>query len=70
MLKVYIWNFRGNQAWGHASMQVDQTYISWWPEQVGQVPSGIHRNIYESNPIRNRSYSKDVKKAHFNHGPH
>lgn len=61
MLTVYIWRFRGKtEAWGHASMQVDQTYVSWWPEKPGQVPSGIHPNIYASNPIRNRSYSEDV----------
>jgi len=61
MLKVYVWSFRGKtEAWGHASMQVDQTYVSWWPEKPGQVPSGIHRNIYASHPIRSRSYSGDV----------
>lgn len=61
MLSVYIWSFRGkSEAWGHASMQVDLTYISWWPEQPGQVPSGIHRNIYASHPFRNRSYIADV----------
>jgi len=61
MLTVYIWSFRGKmEAWGHASMQVDQTYISWWPEKPGQVPSGIHRDVYASHPIRNRSYSADV----------
>jgi len=62
MLTVYIWSFRGkSEAWGHASMQIDQTYISWWPEQPGQVPSGIHQNIYASHPIRNRSYVADVE---------
>lgn len=61
MLTVYIWSFRGKtEAWGHASMQVDQTYVSWWPEKPGQVPSKIHSNIYSSHPFRNRSYSADV----------
>jgi hypothetical protein len=61
MLTVYVWNYRGkNEAWGHASMQVDQTYISWWPETPGQVPSKIHRNVYSSHPFRNRTFSQDV----------
>ncbi len=62
MLTVNIWSFRGkNEAWGHASMQVGQTYISWWPEKPGQVPSKIHTNVYASNPFRNRSYAEDVR---------
>jgi hypothetical protein len=61
MVTVYVWNFRGkSEAWGHASMLVDRTYISWWPETPGQVPSKIHRNIYTSSPIRNRTYNQDV----------
>ena len=61
MLNVYVWKFRGKtEAWGHASMRIDQTYISWWPEHPGQLPSGIHPNIYASHPIRNRSYAGDV----------
>jgi len=61
MLKVNIWNFRGKrQAWGHASLQVGETYISWWPEMPGQVPSKIHPNIYASHPFRNRTYADDV----------
>ncbi len=61
MVTVYIWSFRGKtEAWGHASMQVDRTYISWWPENPGQVPSKVHRNIYASHPVRNRKYEEDV----------
>lgn len=62
MLVVYVWNYRGkNDAWGHASMQVGSTYISWWPEHPGQVPSGLHKNIYSSYPIRNRTFGADVE---------
>ena len=62
MVTVYIWSFRGkNEAWGHASIQVGQTYISWWPEKPGQVPSKIHPNVYASHPFRNRSYAEDVR---------
>jgi hypothetical protein len=61
MLTVNIWSFRGKaEAWGHASMKVDQTYISWWPEKPGQVPSKIHTNVYASHPFRNRRYEEDV----------
>jgi hypothetical protein len=61
MVTVNIWSFRGkSDAWGHASMQVDQTYISWWPERPGQVPSKIHRNVYASHPFRDRRFAEDV----------
>jgi len=61
MLTVNIWSFRGKaEAWGHASIQVDKTYISWWPEKPGQVPSKIHPKIYKSHPFRNRTYKADV----------
>lgn len=61
MLCVNIWNFRGKmEAWGHASMQIDSTYISWWPEKPGQLPSHIHSDIYASHPFRNRTFKADV----------
>jgi len=41
-------------------MQLDQTYISWWPEQPGQVPSKIHRQVYASSPFRNRTFQADL----------
>lgn len=62
MVKVFIWNYRGKEdAWGHASLQVRSHYISWWPSQPGQVPSGIHRNIYSSMPILDRKFSDDIR---------
>ena len=61
MLTVYVWNFRGKRAaWGHASVLVDQTYMSWWPETPGQNPSKIHRNIYSSGPFRDRKFEDDI----------
>jgi hypothetical protein len=52
MVTVYIWPFRGkNIAWGHASMQVDRTYISWWPEEQNRNKSKIHRKIYVAATI-------------------
>jgi len=62
MVTVHIWKFRGkSEAWGHASMLVEPgTYISWWPEQPGQVPSKLHPNLYESHPFRNRTFEADV----------
>lgn len=61
MITVYIWSFRGKSAaWGHASMAVGREYISWWPETPGQVPSGIHPNVYRSYPIRNRRFQDDI----------
>ena len=57
MVTVHIWNFRGTkQAWGHASLELDRTYISWWPENPGQVPTKIP-NVYASHPFRNRNFA-------------
>ncbi|MEP6945211.1 MAG: hypothetical protein ABJA02_04785 [Acidobacteriota bacterium] len=62
MIKVYIWEFRGkSEAWGHASMLCDNTYISWWPAKPGQVPSKVHSNIYSAYPFRNRGFADDVR---------
>jgi hypothetical protein len=62
MLKVHVWDFQGkNEAWGHASADVGSTYISWWPATPGQVPSKIHRNVYSSHPIRNRTFFDDAR---------
>jgi len=61
MLTVYIWDFRGKDiAWGHASVQVDQTYMSWWPEGTNRYRSKVHPNIYSAGPFRNRTYEEDV----------
>ena len=70
MVTVYIWNFRGKvEAWGHASMRIDNTYVSWWPANPGELPSKVHRQVYASSPIRNRSYAQDIndEKAAPNH---
>lgn len=51
MVKVYIWNFMGKrEAWGHASMQVESHYISWWPMKSGQIPSKLSSNIFSAHP--------------------
>lgn len=60
MVTVFIWNYQGkSERWGHASMQVDQTYISWWPAKEGRVRSEIHPDIYSVDPIRSRSKKAD-----------
>jgi hypothetical protein len=60
MLTVFVWKFRGkNVAWGHASLQVDLTYMSWWPGG-DRDSSKMHRNIYTAGPIRNRTFAQDV----------
>jgi hypothetical protein len=61
MLSVYVWTARIKSGiWGHASMQVDQTYISWWPEGEGRIRSKIHPSVYAAHPIRNQSFEGDV----------
>jgi hypothetical protein len=60
MVTVHIWNFIGKDiAWGHASMHCDYTYISWWPETQGRIPSKVHQNIYSVSPIRNQTFEND-----------
>lgn len=61
MVTVYIWMFRGKDvAWGHASLLVDQTYISWWPEDDGRISSKVSEQIYTVHPIYNRKFVDDV----------
>jgi hypothetical protein len=76
MITVYVWDFRGkDDAWGHASMQCDNTYISWWPEGEGRVRSNTlyqvqskfpnkytipaYQNIYSAYPFRHRTKDDD-----------
>lgn len=61
MATVCVWSYRGKTvAWGHASLIVDpETYVSWWPERPGAVPSKLHRNIYQSPPFRDRRFAAD-----------
>jgi len=84
MVIVNIWRFRGIvdsrllgkvAAWGHASLKVGNTYISWWPEEDGRISwwrekagrfsfwpdgdGGILGNFYKVSPIRNRSFEED-----------
>ena len=62
MLTVYIWKYRGSKtAWGHASLLVDQTYMSWWPEPEDRISSKVHPNIYTVGAIRARSFDDDVR---------
>ena len=72
MVTVFIWNFMGsNEAWGHASLQVDSTYVSWWPEAEGrQSKLGSSIPIYSVSPIRNRTYDMDYRGENFKHADH
>ena len=61
MLTVFIWQFRGKAvAWGHASLLVDRTYMSWWPEGRGRIHSKISSQIYTAHPFRDRTFEQDV----------
>src|SRR5215207_8875116 len=62
MITVYIWKFRGKlEAWGHASMLVRKTYMSWWPQGDGRIRSKIHPDIYDAYPIGFRTFEDDVR---------
>ena len=54
MITVHIWKYRGSlKAWGHASLHVGQTYISWWPgESVAMLEAltlrtPLHRDLFD-----------------------
>jgi len=54
MVEVYIWEAAkvdGGKNVGHASMQVQRAYVSWWPEG----------DIWQSSPHRNRSFEADCR---------
>jgi hypothetical protein len=63
VVKVFVWNFRGkNTAWGHASMQCAEKYISWWPEGSGRVPwSEKVPTVYDAHPFIERTFRDDVQ---------
>lgn len=61
-MTVHVWAFRGKHAaWGHASMEVDGNYISWWPEGEGRIRSRLHPDIYAAHPFRYRTFLDDVR---------
>jgi hypothetical protein len=63
MVTVYVWNFRGKTvAWGHASMQCGDKYISWWPEPYNRVPqTKLAPQIYDAHPFVLRKFEDDVR---------
>jgi hypothetical protein len=63
MVTVYVWNFRGKTvAWGHASMQCGDKYISWWPEPYNRVPrTKVAPQIYDAHPFVLRRFEDDVR---------
>lgn len=62
MITVYVWDFRGKAvAWGHASLLVRKTYVSWWPESEGRVASKVSNQLYDAYPIRDRKFEDDVR---------
>jgi hypothetical protein len=58
LLDIHIWNYQGsNEAWGHASMTLDDgTHISWWPDNP--VPPEFP--LYSAPAFPNQSYADDV----------
>jgi len=63
VVTVYVWNFRGkNVAWGHASMQCGDRYISWWPEPAPRVTrTKVAPQIYDAHPFVLRRFEDDVR---------
>jgi len=56
MVAVYIWlpTVEGDEkAVGHAALQVQSTYMSWWPERAAGPVGDFH-------PIRRRAFMDDT----------
>jgi hypothetical protein len=63
MVTVYVWNYRGKTAaWGHASMQCGDKYISWWPEPTNRVPwTKVAPQVYDAHPFIMRRFEDDAR---------
>jgi len=45
VITVFVWDMKWSDKAGHASMQVENTYISWWPEHYrSDVGLGVRGN--------------------------
>ncbi len=61
MVTIYVWNFLGKDSnWGHASLEIRNYYISWWPSQPHYNQSIVSSNIYEAHPILYRNFYDDM----------
>ena len=57
-VKVYVWKPKGDDSYGHASMELsDGTYISWWPEYGGKA----QRTKHKAHGFQNRTLEDDVR---------
>ena len=57
-IKVYVWKPKGDDSYGHASMELsDGTYISWWPEYGGKAEQTTKR----AHGFQNRTLEEDVR---------
>ena len=57
-IKVYVWKPKGDDSYGHASMELsDGTYISWWPEYGGKGEQTKHK----APGFQNRTLDDDVR---------
>ncbi len=63
MVTVFIWDFEGKDvAWGHASMRVGDTYISWWPTPDGRTPkSSLFPSVYSAPAFARRTLEDDLR---------
>ena len=62
VVKVHVWDYRGTtKGWGHASMEVGSTYISWWPRLDGRTKTGprLLPQIYAAHPYRDQDFGDD-----------
>ena len=73
MVTVYVWKFRGkNVAWGHAAVRVQQTHMSWWPEDGHRISSFPNAQrlplvgsalgkVYSAHPFRDQRLADDIR---------
>jgi hypothetical protein len=62
MVQVHVWNFLGSKrAWGHASLHVGTTYISWWPgpQEDREYKLGRELDVYSVPHIFDQTFEDD-----------
>ena len=65
MITVNIWNTTFNRSglenYGHASMQVANDYVSWWPDRNRQGKNVAGLAVYRAGFIRGRTLLDDIR---------
>ena len=60
-IKVYVWEPKGSDSCGHASMELsDGTYISWWPNWWEGNEGKVEQAMKKAPGYQNRTLDTDI----------